>query len=88
MNTRLHTIGYLIVALLFLALGALARPAIGGEPEVQMELRRATVVYIHDTLEWQTPRTLLEFENGQRASITGYYGAVGDTFLIQRPATR
>lgn len=50
-----------------------------------VELARATVVHVDDEREWQTPRTLLEYEDGQRGVVTGYYGEVGDTFVIQRP---
>lgn len=76
--------GTALVALLALGGLLIERVQTAGPPEA--ELTRATIVHVEDTPEWCTPTTLVEYEDGRRANVTGYYGQPGDTFLLERRA--
>lgn len=58
------------------------------DPAPVAELVGATILHVNDDVEWRTPTTLLEYEDGTRSIVTGYYGEPGDEFLARRWESR
>lgn len=44
----------------------------------------ATVIHVEEGPEWRDPRTLVEYEDGTRRIMTGFYGPAGDTFSLPK----
>lgn len=51
------------------------------EPTVMMQ---AKVINVLERTNLSGPETLLEYEDGTRRRIDGYYGEPGDSFMVER----